>query len=84
MYKSFRPGDIILARVLSLGDAQAYLLTTAENELGVVSATSESGETMIPISWCEMQCPKTLMKENRKVARVHKDYILNSLVTEGE
>ncbi|CAD5113009.1 DgyrCDS2212 [Dimorphilus gyrociliatus] len=84
LYKSFRPGDIILARVLSLGDAQAYLLTTAENELGVVSATSESGETMIPISWCEMQCPKTLAKENRKVARVHKDYIINSLVTEAE
>ena len=35
----FRPGDIALARVISLGDAGAgYLLTTAENELGVVIA----------------------------------------------
>lgn len=43
MYKCFRPGDIILARVLSLGDALSYVLTTAENELGVVVATSEAG-----------------------------------------
>ncbi|GFO24709.1 exosome component 1 [Plakobranchus ocellatus] len=44
MHKCFRPGDIIIARVMSLGDAQSYLLTTAENELGVVSALSESGK----------------------------------------
>uniref|UniRef100_A0A1D5R2I6 Exosome component 1 n=1 Tax=Macaca mulatta TaxID=9544 RepID=A0A1D5R2I6_MACMU len=45
IYKSFRPGDIVLAKVISLGDAQSnYLLTTAENELGVVVAHSESGE----------------------------------------
>lgn len=32
IYKSFRPGDIVLAKVISLGDAQSnYLLTTAEN-----------------------------------------------------
>ena len=43
IYKSFRPGDIVLARVISLGDAQSYLLSTAENELGVVFAKSESG-----------------------------------------
>merc|ERR1712179_863591 len=52
MYKCYRPGDIILARVISLGDAQSYLLTTAENELGVVVAISEAGSTMVPISWC--------------------------------
>ncbi|XP_051558188.1 exosome complex component CSL4-like isoform X1 [Myxocyprinus asiaticus] len=41
-YKSFRPGDILLAKVISLGDVQSnYLLTTAENELGVVVAHSE-------------------------------------------
>ena len=41
MYKSFRPGDIVLARVLTL-HTQTYLLSTAENELGVF-AKSESG-----------------------------------------
>lgn len=25
---------------------------------------------MVPISWTEMQCPKTLIKEFRKVAKV--------------
>lgn len=29
---------------LSLGDARSYLLTTAENELGVVLAQSEAGK----------------------------------------
>ena len=72
MYKSFRPSDIILARVLSLGEASSgYLLSTAENELGVVIAKSEqSGVNMIPVSWTEMQCPKTYNKEFRKIAKV--------------
>ena len=70
MYKSYRPGDIVLAKVLSLGDAQSYLLTTAENELGVIHAKSEAGLALIPKSWCEMFCPKTKIVENRKVAKV--------------
>ncbi|XP_071483335.1 exosome complex component CSL4-like [Diadema antillarum] len=78
VHKSFRPGDIILARVLSLGDAQSYLLTTAENELGVVLAKSEAGVPMIPISWCEMICPKTHDKQPRKVAKVQPQYIAYS------
>ena len=75
MYKSYRPGDIVIARVVSLGDSQSYVLTTAENELGVVCAHSQSGVLMVPISWCEMQCPKTLSKEFRKVAKVQPRYI---------
>uniref|UniRef100_A0A3P9BHC7 Exosome component 1 n=1 Tax=Maylandia zebra TaxID=106582 RepID=A0A3P9BHC7_9CICH len=75
-YKSFRPGDIVLAKVISLGDVQSnYLLTTAENELGVVVAHSEAGAQMVPISWCEMQCPLTHAKEFRKVARVQPEYL---------
>ena len=59
-------------RVLSLGEANSgYLVTTAENELGVVLARSEmSGIKMIPVSWTEMQCPKTYNKEHRKIAKV--------------
>ncbi|KAF3844068.1 hypothetical protein F7725_016116 [Dissostichus mawsoni] len=80
-YKSFRPGDIVLAKVvsfsrISLGDVQSnYLLTTAENELGVVVAHSEAGAQMVPISWCEMQCPQTHSKEFRKVARVQPEFL---------
>ncbi|XP_028651481.2 exosome complex component CSL4 [Erpetoichthys calabaricus] len=77
IYKCFRPGDIVLAKVISLGDVQSnYLLTTAENELGVVVAHSEAGVQMVPISWCEMQCPRTHAKEFRKVARVQPEYLM--------
>ncbi|KAI6685072.1 hypothetical protein NL676_030985 [Syzygium grande] len=48
MHLSFRPGDIVRALVLSLGDARAYYLSTAKNELGVVSAESTAGATMVP------------------------------------
>ena len=59
-------------RVLSLGEASSgYLITTAENELGVAIARSEmSGIKMVPVSWTEMQCPKTYNKEFRKIAKV--------------
>ncbi|XP_017785287.1 PREDICTED: exosome complex component CSL4 [Nicrophorus vespilloides] len=70
VYKSVRPGDIVLARVLPITEAHTYHLTTAENELGVVTAHSEGGHQMVPISWTEMQCTKTLVKQHRKVAKV--------------
>ncbi|KAG8233338.1 hypothetical protein J437_LFUL010888 [Ladona fulva] len=86
MYQCFRPADIILARVVSFlktivnyylqginlptTDLHSYQLSTAENELGVVIAHSEAGVAMVPISWTEMQCPKTYNKEPRKVAKV--------------
>ena len=70
MYESFSPGDVIVARILSLGDSQSYYLTTAENELGVIYASSINGHAMIPIDWCTMQCTVTGLKENRKVAKV--------------
>lgn len=70
IYKSFRPGDVILARVLPITEAHTYQLTTAENELGVVIAHSEYGHPMVPVSWTEMQCSKTFIREPRKVAKV--------------
>ncbi|KAK4760337.1 hypothetical protein SAY87_005230 [Trapa incisa] len=70
MHLSFRPGDTVRAIVLSLGDARAYYLSTAKNELGVISAMSSAGETLVPISWTEMQCPLTGQIEQRKVAKV--------------
>ncbi|XP_004535019.1 exosome complex component CSL4 [Ceratitis capitata] len=74
MYKSFRPGDVILARVLPQTELSCYQLSTAENELGVVVATSSesgpNGPPMVPVGWTEMQCPNTLAKEPRKVAKI--------------
>ena len=34
MHTSFVPGDILKARVISLGDARSFFLSTAEEELG--------------------------------------------------
>lgn len=85
MMECFRPGDLIRAQVLSLGyvknniqlthfhsDAKSYYLSTAKNELGVVFARcASSGYTMVPLSWNEMQCSITGIKEARKVAKVN-------------
>ncbi len=71
LYKAFRPGDVVRAEVLSLGDARSYFLSTGRNDLGVVSAThSVSGAAMVPLSWNMMMCPKTNMTEPRKVAKL--------------
>ncbi len=70
VFHSLRPQDIIRARVVAHGEGQLYVLSTAENELGVVSATCKCGESMVPVSWCEMQCSKTGDREKRKVAKV--------------
>jgi exosome complex component CSL4 len=69
VYRSFRPGDIVLAKVLSLGDARAYYLTSNEPELGVVLARSAEGARMKPISWCELECPISGARERRKCAK---------------
>ncbi|CAL5321969.1 unnamed protein product [Camellia sinensis] len=63
-------GKVQGGKTLSLGDARAYYLSTAKNELGVVSAESPAGGTMVPISWTEMQCPLTGQIQQRKVAKV--------------
>lgn len=73
MYKCFRPGDVILARVLPQIELNTYHLTTAENELGVAVALSTRSlepTPMVPVGWTEMQCPVTLAKEPRKVAKI--------------
>ncbi|KAM7284092.1 exosome complex component CSL4 [Ixodes scapularis] len=70
MHKSFRMGDIVLARVMSIGDALFYYLTTAENMLGVVVALSASEVPMVPVSWTTMQCPVSSVRESRKIAKL--------------
>jgi len=70
IYESFRPGDFVLAKIISLGDSRRYYLSTAENDLGVIQAIcSTSGRMMIPVSWREMECPDTKIREPRKCAR---------------
>ncbi|KAG5951341.1 hypothetical protein E4U53_003302 [Claviceps sorghi] len=69
MQESFKPGDIVRAQVISLGDQANYYLSTASNELGVIMATSEVGNDMVPVSWKEYKDPETGATEPRKVAK---------------
>lgn len=43
----FRPGDIVRATVISLGDARSYYLSTAGNSLGVIYATSATSAASV-------------------------------------
>lgn len=69
VYKCFRPGDVVLGRVVSLGDSRFYYVTTADAPLGVVFARSAEGHTMVPVSHEEVLCPVTKAREWRKVAK---------------
>ena len=69
MNEVYRVGDIIRAVVISLGDERSYYISTAGNEYGVVVATSEAGNAMIPASWKEMKDAVTGKGESRKVAK---------------
>ncbi|VBB28580.1 unnamed protein product [Acanthocheilonema viteae] len=65
------PGDVILARVIGFGDNQhSYLLSTVEDELGVVSGIGDFGERMVPCSFSEVKSVITSAREPRKVARI--------------
>merc|ERR1719335_2153041 len=67
---SFRPGDLVRAEVISLGEAQSLLLSTAKDSLGVLEARSEQGEAMVAVNDEEMACPVTKTREGRKCTKV--------------
>jgi len=72
MYRVCRPGDLVQARVLALGDSRAYV-TTAADALGVVFATSAEGEPLTPLAWDTMVCVKSGLREPRKVALLSRE-----------
>lgn len=49
MYDFFRPKDIVRAEVISLGDARQYILKTNSNDLGVIKAQSNSGNSWLVV-----------------------------------
>ncbi|KAL6248276.1 exosome 3'-_5 exonuclease subunit ski4 (Csl4) [Rhinocladiella similis] len=69
MNEMYRVGDIIRATVISLGDERSYYISTAGNDFGVVVATSDAGNAMVPTSWKEMKDAVTGQGESRKVAK---------------
>lgn len=68
---SFRPGDIVRAIIISLGDGSNYYLSTARNDLGVVFAKSEggAGDLLFPVDWQTTIDRRTGLIENRKCAK---------------
>jgi exosome complex component CSL4 len=69
MQNCFKPGDIVRATVLSLGDGNNYYLSTARNDLGVVFAKSAAGQQMYALDWETMKCSVTGKTESRKCAK---------------
>lgn len=69
MHDVTQTGDTIRARVISLGDLRSYYLTTADVELGVISAQSKGGNQMEVVSWTAMRDPITGAEELRKCAK---------------
>lgn len=69
--ENFKPGDIVRAQILSLGDGTNYYLTTARNDLGVVFAKSGNGAggLMYALDWQTMVSPTTGVIESRKCAK---------------
>ena len=71
MLDSFRPNDIIKAKIISLGDSSRNMyLSTASEDLGVLIAKNEvSEQLMLPFDWTSMVDVKNGHQEKRKVAR---------------
>ena len=71
MIECFKPGDIVKAQILSLGDGVNYYLTTARNDLGVIFAKSDNGagNLMYAVDWQTMVSPVTGVIKKRKCAK---------------
>lgn len=71
MIDCFKPGDIVKAQVISLGDGNNYYLTTARNDLGVVFAKANNGAggLMYATDWLSMTAPTSGIVEKRKCAK---------------
>lgn len=66
----FRVGVFVRAKVLSLGDARSYILSTATSDHhGVIFAKGAAGVPLEPMSWQLMKCPRTGAKERLKAAK---------------
>jgi len=66
---SFGIGDVVLARVVGIGDGD-FIMSTGEDNLGVAQAISKAGYYMVPIGWTKMECPLTKEVQLKKVAKI--------------
>ncbi|KAI6191553.1 hypothetical protein M3Y97_00240600 [Aphelenchoides bicaudatus] len=71
LHKSVQPGDIILARVVGVGDTQtSFLLSISEPALGVKYAVGLNGERMEPENLVSVKDIKSDYREPRKCCQV--------------
>ncbi|EPT30108.1 3'-5' exoribonuclease csl4, putative [Toxoplasma gondii ME49] len=64
----FKPGDVVRAKVISMGDGRCYVLSTASAELGVLFAQGKEGGQLQPVTCTLMRCDITGRLQKRKVA----------------
>ena len=72
IHLAFRPGDLVRARIIGVGDPSAgFLLSTGVTpHLGVIYGKSAAaGAPLLPHAWNEMVCSQTGSKEKRKCAK---------------
>lgn len=69
---SFGVGDIVLSRIVGIGEGD-FIMSTAEDNLGVAQSVSKAGYFMVPVGWTKMECPKTKEMQPKKVAKIVQD-----------
>ncbi len=70
MFDCFKPGDVILAKIISTDLTNLILLSTVDVDHGVVFGRSLLSENlMMPISFDKMLCMDSGIYERRKVAK---------------
>ncbi len=69
--ESFKPNDIVRAKVISMGDSIRNLyLSTAGEDFGVaIGVCEETKRVMLPFNWTTMVDVEAGIKEIRKVAK---------------
>ncbi|CRG93128.1 exosome complex component CSL4, putative [Plasmodium gallinaceum] len=67
-FDCFKQGDIIKAKILSIGQHSSYKLSTVGSDLGVIIALSDKGEILKPVAWNLMVNLSDMSFEQRKVS----------------
>ena len=68
----YRPGDLVKAKVISLGDSKSYFLSTMAEDCGVLAAGS--ADVSVPVAWNLIADEKLQKVLVRKVARVQSEH----------
>mmetsp|Transcript_22688 Transcript_22688/g.51195 ORF Transcript_22688/g.51195 Transcript_22688/m.51195 type:complete len:246 (+) Transcript_22688:34-771(+) len=83
MPNCFRPGDVVRARIIAMGDSRAYFLTTAEVDLGVIWTRGPAHEVMVPVAWDQVASPESGATQTRKAAKLS-EALLKTLAADSE